>query len=428
MVTDSLLSAGAQQKVNSIADNIVKQTIPLLSDFTKAVLLSYYDYYSGEAGTRMYVYRKEKTETLTFNDLINLFFKNSKSFSDIYSLDEIRSYVDVNYAVVFSLVFDITGGYNINWFNDINPERGEKAMIFIAYEKFNIEPDKLKEKEQLKQLVVEERIKQSLVYAVYHRDANKLKELLPATKGELNRKMKKIGASLHIACTNGDFQIVKLLVQAKANINITDHNKDTPVLCAVRAGNREISEYLIENGADVTLTGGNHLNAGLVNRNILEYAIYADMPVDFIDYLIEKGASPNHINGRNHTLFVEAAAAGRFEALKYFEKIGINLIHVNNTISSLDDALWWAISYSGSGEIIDYLFSSGADFSKVIEYDSRLLYRLSGDDVSENRNLEVIKALIRHGIDFKKVYEGETQSPYRKMIEYNRIKVLDLFD
>ncbi|MCD7937282.1 MAG: ankyrin repeat domain-containing protein, partial [Tannerellaceae bacterium] len=251
-------------------------------------------------------------------------------------------------------------------------------------------------------------IENTLVYAVYQRNLNQLKTMLPAPKSELNRKMKKAGAPLHIAATNGDIEIVRLLVEAKANINITDTWKRTALICAIESGHLEIAKYLIENGADITKTAGTYASAGLTDRSVPEYAIKANAPVSFIDYLIQKGADPNHINGRNHTLFVESAAYGHLEALKYFTPY-------RGDQASLNEALWWGIMYSQSGEIVEYLFSLGADLAAVLtERDPRLFYRLTGNKDTETQNQEVIRVLKNRGVIFpQKENLREKYPPYK---------------
>jgi ankyrin repeat protein len=54
------------------------------------------------------------------------------------------------------------------------------------------------------------------------------------------------------ACSNGDLEIVILLVEKGANVNnLTISTGDTPLLCAVDKGKTAVAEYLIGKGADI---------------------------------------------------------------------------------------------------------------------------------------------------------------------------------
>lgn len=58
---------------------------------------------------------------------------------------------------------------------------------------------------------------------------------------------------LHIACFNGQLDIVKLLIEHGANPNIKANNNITPLENSILREFHEISQYLIEHGADEKL-------------------------------------------------------------------------------------------------------------------------------------------------------------------------------
>ncbi len=61
---------------------------------------------------------------------------------------------------------------------------------------------------------------------------------------------------LHYACFQGNFILVKTLLENKFNVNITADNNETPVYIATTKGYLEIIDILIEYGANVNLFAG----------------------------------------------------------------------------------------------------------------------------------------------------------------------------
>ena len=58
---------------------------------------------------------------------------------------------------------------------------------------------------------------------------------------------------LHVASRNGHAEIVRRLIAAGANVNISDDDGDTPLLLAARCGSAEVVQLLVEAGADVAV-------------------------------------------------------------------------------------------------------------------------------------------------------------------------------
>jgi hypothetical protein len=82
---------------------------------------------------------------------------------------------------------------------------------------------------------------------------------------ELDERSSKTGETLiHIACWEGNFNAVKILIEAGVSVDIIDTtvNKTTPLLEAARAGWAEVCQYLISKGANVLLTD-KHGNSAL---------------------------------------------------------------------------------------------------------------------------------------------------------------------
>lgn len=83
--------------------------------------------------------------------------------------------------------------------------------------------------------------------------------------------------------------IMKLLIDNKANINYTDENGFNPLNIAIESGDMELTKFLITNGANV-----NSLMQDGVS--LIGYAI-AQNNMDLLQILIENGANVNYTNG-----------------------------------------------------------------------------------------------------------------------------------
>ncbi len=93
---------------------------------------------------------------------------------------------------------------------------------------------------------------------------------------------------LHKACEHGNLEIVKLLIEAGADINIPSKDQNeykgaTPLMYAVSFLNADIVEYLVEHGADV--------NAKADGVSVLEWAETDPETKPIADYLKSKGAT-----------------------------------------------------------------------------------------------------------------------------------------
>ncbi|XP_062618896.1 uncharacterized protein LOC134280501 [Saccostrea cucullata] len=82
-----------------------------------------------------------------------------------------------------------------------------------------------------------------------------------ANVNENYERKKKNATPLHIATINGFTDIAELLIIHKAEVNLTDHEKVTPLYHAVKRGNLQLVEVLVENGATVNEKYGMKKNA-----------------------------------------------------------------------------------------------------------------------------------------------------------------------
>ena len=129
----------------------------------------------------------------------------------------------------------------------------------------------------------------ALSYAVNNGDIEIAKLLLEnkaKIKGELLIAIKS-------PIVESRINMMKLLIDNKANINYTDENGFNPLNIAIETGNMELTKFLITNGANVDSL----MRDGV---SLIGYAI-AQNNMDLLQILIENGANVNNTNGDSWT-------------------------------------------------------------------------------------------------------------------------------
>ncbi|XP_046578113.1 receptor-interacting serine/threonine-protein kinase 4-like [Haliotis rubra] len=118
--------------------------------------------------------------------------------------------------------------------------------------------------------------------------------------------------ALHRAAQNGDFTMVKYLVEHEADVNAVDSVNGVPLYHTL--DDHKMVKYLIANGAKVK-TWGRH------NLPLLSYAADCCDDLDVFRTLIEAGAHVNH-GGPPTTPFNSAAERGRLALMKLLYEYG----------------------------------------------------------------------------------------------------------
>jgi ankyrin repeat protein len=143
-----------------------------------------------------------------------------------------------------------------------------------------------------------------LAKAVDAEDTSEIKRLIQSgSQYNLNMQEPKLGETLlHLAIWNGKYFSLKTLLENKANINIKNSNRQTPILEAAKlAGvNKQISkiiELLIKYGANTNDTIIQMHEQDTVN--IYTPLAYATSDIQSVKILLDAGADPyikyNHI-------------------------------------------------------------------------------------------------------------------------------------
>lgn len=214
-------------------------------------------------------------------------------------------------------------------------------------------------------------------------------------------------------------EVVKILVEAKANVNAGDNHGITPVYLAI--DDLKILKYLAEHGGSLAV--GNAYR----RQTLLHWAVNYDAPVKNIEFILNHDAKINECDGDGYTALHRAVQCKKLNVVKCLAEHGADLNHVAE--KEWKTALDFAVEDHLS-EIEKYLRSRGAVSGKSLRKPRRQLKRLfsaviSGDqqraleclslggDVNGEddgglrplhyavcaKNLEMIKFLLEHGAD-----------------------------
>jgi ankyrin repeat protein len=151
------------------------------------------------------------------------------------------------------------------------------------------------------------------------------------------------------------FEITEFLVQNGANVNLVSSKGDAALHFAVSQSNYAKVNFLIASGADLNLvsaSGASALHIAAINRNKI-----------IIESLLNHGANPNVLGLNQTTPIQEAAYASNNDSVKLLIKAGANVNHRNTKGLT---ALHFA-AYKQYKDIADTLIAAGADSSILAE-------------------------------------------------------------
>ncbi|NJM80254.1 MAG: hypothetical protein HC854_12710 [Flavobacterium sp.] len=143
-----------------------------------------------------------------------------------------------------------------------------------------------------------------------------------AKVNQLNKVPPAEGTAIELPCQEGYLDIVKLLVENGADINLKGFRGFTPIRIAARNGHLEIVKYLAESGAkiDIKAMDGATPFAHAATKG----------HIDIVKYLFEKGANVNNIDKEGDFPVGEAARSGYIEVIQFLIDNGADLKLKNN--------------------------------------------------------------------------------------------------
>ena len=273
------------------------------------------------------------------------------------------------------------------------------------------------------------------------------------------------------AASKGKLNVVQLLLERGANIELKNASKDTPLKAAAREGQLEVVRYLLQKGANANVTGskgstpltsatyGNHLavialllkNGAILKQaenkaewSLLHYAANYNH-TNLIQYYLEKGLDINKKSASGWTALALAADKGFEESVKellkhnnikvdlYTKRKSTPLIlaaanghtkvvkllldaraNINAVNRKKHSAVWWAASEEHV-EALALLKEQGADVKKTIA------------QAAKYDQVEVLKNLLAVGVKANTICNKKGASALQVGARYGNLDVVKLF-
>ena len=167
---------------------------------------------------------------------------------------------------------------------------------------------------------------------------------------DINRRADKDSlTALHLAARTGDTETADVLLNAQADVNLTDNNGEPPLFGAVRKNCVALVDALIQAGAELNMANKERLTAMHLAAR-LDYA-------DIIGVMAQAGADVDKCADENRAPVHLAAKDGRTAAVRALLKAGANIQQAD---LAGDTALHMA-AVRGHENIVEMLIGAGAD-------------------------------------------------------------------
>lgn len=202
---------------------------------------------------------------------------------------------------------------------------------------------------------ITKRGKDCLVYAVDYLNYDVIDFLL--NYGVL-KKSKNIHAhkfALMIAAAKGNVNIIKLFIEHKVNLNVSDEQGKTPLMISLNTRDLEVVKLFLENGVNVNAKDNEGKTALMICCAIGIQEI--------IKCLIEYNANVDSIDNKSGNMLLYAIEGGCLEYVKTFHKKynqDINSRYEDDNTNTLMIAC-----NGGYFEIVRYLVENGVDVNAV---------------------------------------------------------------
>lgn len=214
------------------------------------------------------------------------------------------------------------------------------------------------------------------------------------TESRLKRQDDANASWLMIAAEQGRYELVKKLLQEKADINHKKDNGRSALHYACQNGYIEIVKTLIEAGANIN-TGD---NTGLTPLHLAAQFAYDE---DIIQTLIDAGADIHAGNSQGITALHLAASSGHENTIKTLMDAGAN---INAGAKGGVTALHLA-SKAGHKDTIKLLIAAGADVKQNCHWNVKTTLQFA----CESGDLATVELILKSGVDInEKTAEGCT--------------------
>lgn len=213
---------------------------------------------------------------------------------------------------------------------------------------------------------------------------------------------------LILAIEKGYYEIVELLIENGADVNLASFWGRLPLHSALEKGNTEISELLIAKGADINARD-RFGNTTLINAS--ESGL-----ISIVELLIAKGADIHAIADNGNTPLMGAIKNESPDIVKFLLLKGADV----NQRSEAKTPLSIAASV-GNKEILELLISKGADLNAIVYYGDNAYYTPL-DRACNGGHFEIVKLLFSKGAQ---IYTKSSKETLNHAIRFKHDEIAD---
>lgn len=223
---------------------------------------------------------------------------------------------------------------------------------------------------------------------------------------QINKGNKDLNEKLINAVSEGNLEEVKKMIIEGASVNAANDSWGTALDIALRRDFKEIAEFLIKQGSDVTRISKSTFDL-VVDRGSKE----------LVELLLAHGVNVNVDLGHGRTALMIAASKSNKEMLELLIKHGAN---INAADESGYTALMVAAKHNKK-EITKFLVERGADVNAAMD-DGRTALMIA----ASRSNKEMLELLIEHGADINaRTKLGETPLMWCSYSERNAVTLIE---
>lgn len=201
-------------------------------------------------------------------------------------------------------------------------------------------------------------------------------------------------SALHFAAFNGDLQLMDVLLEFKANVEIANYDGNTPMMMAAKVKQFGAIRKLAEAGANINFATSTGCTAAHFAASMGD--------LETVRYLASLGATTVHDRCETGSLLHWAAHSGEVKC------VGTMIYELNIPVDIKDShggtALFTAL-FMKKGEVVQFLLEQGADPNTVIDGDLSTPLHIA----VEHSDNDDVKALLAFGANPTAANkEGET--------------------
>ncbi|CAF1105763.1 unnamed protein product [Adineta steineri] len=236
--------------------------------------------------------------------------------------------------------------------------------------------------------------------------------------------------ALFMATLKDRVDVVKFLIEKKAQINVQNRYGVSPLLLCAESGNYELVQVLVEGGADVNIIP----QGALAEESILAgqtplFGAANKGHVKICEYLVKNGADLNAVTVTGATPLYTAIEEGHLEVVELLIRHGADVnqspqgevardLHIENQTPLLIACM------KNYETIIRHLIESGANVNVTSEYGSSPFLA-----ICQHNNVELVRLLIQHGARHDVETKNENDGTINGLIvaaEYGSFDILRL--